>query len=363
MVEEKSKVLIAANGSDTPALEASLSSLGIQFSYCEGGSLADKVRQFAPVAIIIDSSLPLDTLAVISSLKTAPATESFPIIFISRPDDAEVRLRALEAGADELLTLPLDKAELKARIKSVIKIKAYNEHLKLYSRNIETEVNKRTESLKQAFEKIRVASLDTVFRLSRAAEYKDTDTGAHIERMSHYSTAIARQMKLKEEFIENILYAAPMHDIGKIGIPDRVLQKPGKLDDAEWEIMRKHTTIGAEILKDSKVDFMKLAEQIAIAHHEKWDGTGYPNKIKGVDIPLAARIVALADVFDALTSERPYKKPMELEKSCSIIVEGRGTHFDPDVVEAFLAIKEEIAASLSWWKFMGDGEEAGDLFS
>jgi putative two-component system response regulator len=241
-----------------------------------------------------------------------------------------------------------------------IKIKAYNDQQRRYQKDIENEVNRRTENFKQAFEKIKVASLDTIFRLSRAAEYKDTDTGAHIERMSHYSTAIARQMKLDEEIVENMLYASPMHDIGKIGIPDRVLQKPGKLDDAEWEIMRQHTTIGAEILKDSKVEFMRLAEEIALAHHEKWDGSGYPKKIKGTDIPLPARIVAMADVFDALTSERPYKKPMELGKALSIIMEGKGTHFDPDVVDSFIAIKEEITASLGWWKFMGS--EENDLF-
>jgi len=362
MTENKAIILIAAGSSDISDLESILGPLEFTISSCDGNNIIEKAKQVLPRLIILDYAIPgLDSLDIIKTLKNNSSTLSLPIIFITEKAASEIRLKALMAGIDELLTKPIDNVELQIRIKSTLKIRAYNDHLKIYQKNIETEVNKKTESLKQAFEKIRVASLDTVFRLSKAAEYKDTDTGAHIERMSHYSTAIARQMNLKEDFIENILYAAPMHDIGKIGIPDRVLQKPGKLDDAEWEIMRTHTVIGAQILKDSKIDFMKLAEEIAIGHHEKWDGTGYPNKIKGTAISVAARIVSVADVFDALTSERPYKKPMELEKSCSLIIEGKGTQFDPDVVDAFLAIKEEIAASLNWWKFMGGGEE-GDLF-
>ncbi len=217
---------------------------------------------------------------------------------------------------------------------------------------MEAEVVKRTEALKQSLEKMKAASLDTIFRLARAAEYKDEDTGEHIQRMSHYSTAIARKMGLSEEFLEHILFAAPMHDVGKIGIPDAVLKKPGKLDAAEWEIMRQHTVMGARILSGSSAEFMKLAEVIALAHHEKWDGKGYPQGIKGADIPLGGRIVALADVFDALTSKRPYKEPMPLEKAFAIITEGRGSHFDPEAVDAFFAIKDEIAASLNWWKFL-----------
>jgi len=276
---------------------------------------------------------------------------------MTSPEEMELRLEALENGANEFLSKPIDRAELQVRLKSVLKALAYDSRDADYQRELETEVNRRIEEFKQTAERVKIASLDTVFRLSRAAEFKDTDTGAHIERMSHYSTAIARQLKLEEDIIENILYAAPMHDVGKIGIPDRVLQKPGKLDDAEWEIMRTHTTIGAEILKDSKADFMKLAEVIALGHHEKWDGTGYPHHVKGAEIPEVARIVAMADVFDALTSERPYKQPMEPEKAFSIILEGKGTHFDPDVVDAFFEIQEEITASLGWWKFMSSDDD------
>ena len=341
--------------------ETQLISLGFSVNKAHSSKETDeKIGQVSPGLFFIGREAQgFDPFEVIKHLKDSKKTAVIPIIFVLTGDE-NMGLKAIEAGADELIIENCGNAELLLRIKNTLRAKAFTEAREVEELAIQKEVGKRTESFKQAFEKIKTASLDTIFRLSTAAEYKDTDTGEHIERMSHYSTAIARQLKLKEEEIENILYAAPMHDIGKIGIPDRVLQKPGKLDDSEWEIMRTHTVIGAEILKGSKIEFMQVAEEIALAHHEKWDGTGYPNKKKGTEISLGARIVALADVFDALTSERPYKKPMEMEKSCSIILEGRGTHFDPDVVDAFQAIKDEIAASLGWWKFMGSDDE--DLF-
>ncbi len=359
MAEEKSRILIAINGSQSLSLESILTSMGYQLFISHNPAETLEKARLKPGIIILSTGSPeLDVIGILGQLKQSEMTRNIPVIVMTAAEEAETRLKALEKGADEFLTGAIDKTELQVRLTSVGNMRVYREQQLHFQKNFDDEVNRRTDTFKQAFEKIKVASLDTIFRLSRAAEYKDTDTGAHIERMSHYSTAIARQMKLDESFIEHMLYASPMHDIGKIGIPDAVLQKPGKLDDAEWEIMRRHTTIGAEILKDSKVEFMQLAEEIAIAHHEKWDGTGYPNKVKGTDIPLSARIVAMADVFDALTSERPYKKPMELEKALSIITEGKGTHFDPDVVDSFLAIKDEIAASLGWWKFMDSDEDS-----
>jgi putative two-component system response regulator len=177
-----------------------------------------------------------------------------------------------------------------------------------------------------------------------ASEYKDENTGAHIKRMSRYSAAVARRMGLDENTIETILYAAPMHDLGKIGIPDVILLKPAKLEPVEWEIMKLHTVIGSRILQGSDAEFIRLGETIAQSHHEKWDGSGYPVGLKGTEIPIAGRIVAIADVFDALTSKRPYKEPFSVEESLAIIREGRGTHFDPDVVDAFFAIQDEILA-------------------
>ncbi len=359
---KKAKILIVDGDSQNlQLLQDALLSFGYQVFLAreEAEALAVAV-QSCPDVILIDVLISkVNAFHVIKQLKANDATKILPVTLMSTASQIEDRLAALEAGVDDLLTKPPDKMELRARVSSLLKIKAYNEHMRNYKKEME-ELNKRTEFLKQAFEKIKSASLDTIFRLSRAAEYKDEDTGEHIQRMSHYSTAIARKMGLSEEFLENILFAAPMHDIGKIGIPDAILRKPGKLDEADWQVMRTHTTMGASILSGSSAEFMKLAETIAISHHEKWDGKGYPQGIKGTDIPQGGRIVALADVFDALTSERPYKKPMPIEKAFSIIVEGRGTHFDPDMVDAFFAIKDEIEASLNWWKFLASDATSSD---
>ncbi len=207
---------------------------------------------------------------------------------------------------------------------------------------------------KQAEEKVKTASLDTIYRLSRAAEYKDEETGAHIQRMSRYSAAAARQMGLDDHMVEDILYAAPMHDIGKIGIPDRILLKPGKLDPDEWDIMKQHTTIGAEILASSDAEFIKLGEVIALTHHERWDGKGYPKGLKGSEIPLVGRITAIADVFDALISKRPYKEAFPVEKSLAIVRENRGSHFDPEVADAFFAITDKILAIKEKYPSLGE---------
>ena len=215
------------------------------------------------------------------------------------------------------------------------------------------EIQAKTKELKGAMERIKHASLETIYRLSLAAEYRDWDTGHHLLRMSHYSKAIARHMKLDGKYTEAILYAALMHDVGKIGIPDHILQKPGRLSPEEWEVMKRHTVIGAQILEKSQAEFMKLAENIALTHHEKWDGSGYPNGLKGEEISLAGRIVAVADVFEAVTSKRPYKEPFPLEVAFKIIKEGTGTHFDPTVVDAFFSIKDEILL-IKTMKFSAD---------
>ncbi|MBF0204217.1 MAG: response regulator [Desulfamplus sp.] len=202
-----------------------------------------------------------------------------------------------------------------------------------------TERVKQEEVIAQNKKKL---AIDTIHRLTWASEYKDKDTGIHIQRISNYSTAIARKLGINKNSVESLSYAAPMHDIGKIGIPDHILLKQGKLDAEEWEIMRSHTEIGAKILKGSKSGFIRLGELIALTHHEKWDGSGYPMGLKGKQIPLLSRIVAVADVFDSLTTKRPYKEAFSLEKAYQIIKEGRGTHFDPDVVDAFFEISDEI---------------------
>ena len=343
MSEDKTSILIVAgDNGNLHEIETILRSLGHQVVLAHDGEEALKrVGESSPGVILYDNPLTkIDGFEIVRKLKEDKATRIIPIVMMTALTEVEDRLKALEAGADDFLTKPVEKTELQARVNSLLKVRAYNEHLG-YEEDIETEVTKRTEAIKKSFERIKVASLDTVYRLSRAAEYKDEDT---------------RKMGCDEEFLENMLFAAPMHDIGKIGIPDRVLQKPAKLDPDEWEIMRTHTTIGADILKDADADFIKMGEQIALSHHEKWDGGGYPQGLSSEETPLAARIVAMADVFDALTSERPYKQPFPLEKVFAIIREGRQTHFDPDVVDAFFAIEDEVVAELNWWKFLQSDE-------
>jgi putative two-component system response regulator len=258
--------------------------------------------------------------------------------------ETEDRVKGIEAGCDDFVSKPVDKIELLARVRSLLKVKAYNDLMSNYREELEAEVASRTTELKHALDMIKTASLETIYRLSIASESRDKETGLHIKRMSLYSAAIARSMGLDEGAVETILYAAPMHDVGKIGIPDLILLKPGKLDLSEWEIMKQHTVIGAKILKGSDAEFISLGETIAQQHHEKWDGSGYPNGLKGIEISIAGRITAIADVFDALTAKRPYKESFSIEKSLAIIREGRGSHFDPDVVDAFFAIKDEILA-------------------
>ena len=293
--------------------------------------------------ILLDVMMPgMDGFEVTRRIRQDDQHRLLPIILVTALRETEDRVKGIEAGCDDFISKPFDKMELLARVRSLLKVKAYNDLMQNYRKELEVEVTLRTEELKQAFEKIKAASLDTIYRLSMAAEFRDDDTGAHIKRMSLYTAAIARSMGLTEHAIENILYAAPMHDLGKIGIADLILLKPAGLTPAEWEIMKQHTLIGAKILKGSDAEFIRLGEVIALSHHEKWDGSGYPTGLKGIEIPIACRITAIADVFDALTTKRPYKEAFSVEKSLAIIREGRGNHFDPDVVDAFLAIQDEI---------------------
>jgi putative two-component system response regulator len=341
----KSKILIVDdNERNLRLIEAMLFPLGYEVILAQDGEEAlEKVKEVSPDVILLDIMMPkMDGFEVARQLKEKEDTSIIPIVMVTALREVEDRVKALEAGADDFLTKPIEKTELRARVSSLLKVKAYNDHMRNYQKELEAEVTRRTEQLRQAFEKIKEASLDTIYRLSRAAEYKDEDTGAHIQRMSHYAAAVAGKMGLNRETVETILYAAPMHDVGKIGIPDYILLKPGKLDTNEWVIMKQHTVIGAKILEGSEAQFIELAKVIALSHHEKWDGSGYPKGLKGSKIPLAGRITAIADVFDALTSKRPYKEPFSLERSFNIIKESRGSQFDPEVVDAFFAVEDEI---------------------
>lgn len=345
---KKAKILVVDDEDrNLRLMEAMLIPLGYEVVLAHDGEEAlQKVKEIPPDVILLDVMMPkMDGFEVARRLKEEEETQIIPIVMVTALREVADRVKALEVGADDFLSKPVERTELRARVQSLVKVKAYNDHMRDYQKELEAEVARRTEQLRQAFEKIKAASLDTIYRLSRAAEYRDEDTGAHIQRMSHYAAAVARKLGLDENTAETILYAAPMHDVGKIGIPDHILLKPGKLDPDEWEIMKQHAIIGGKILEGSDAEFIQLAEVIALTHHEKWDGSGYPRGLKGTEIPLAGRITAIADVFDALTSKRPYRRePFSLEKTFAFIEEGQGSHFDPEVVEAFFAIKDEILA-------------------
>jgi len=344
-MEKKAKILVADDEVRSLRLmEALLLPLGYEVILARDGEEAlRKVQESLPDVILLDIMMPgLNGFEVSRRIKNNEETKVIPIVMATVLGEVEDRVKALEAGADDFLSKPVDKTELRARVQSLLKVKAYNDHMRNYHKELEAEVAKRTGQLRRAFEKIKAASLDSIYRLSQAAEYKDEETGAHIQRVSYYSAAVARKMGLNERTVEAIVYASPMHDVGKIGIPNHILLKPGKLDPDEWETMKQHTTIGGRILEGSDTGFLKLAEVIALTHHEKWDGSGYPKGLKGSEIPLAGRITAIADVFDALTSKRPYKEPFELDKAYDIIKESRGSHFNSEVVDAFFAAEDEI---------------------
>jgi putative two-component system response regulator len=345
-IKEKTPVILVVDDEDMNLrlLEALLRPQGYQVVLARDGQEAlAQVAATPPDLILLDIMMPrMNGFEVAQRLKSQPDTMLIPIVVVTALQDVEDRVRAIETGADDFLTKPVDRLELRARVSSLLKVKAYNDHMRDYRAHLEAEVALRTEELKTAYEKITRASLETIHRLSRAAEYKDEDTGSHILRMSNMAAVVARRLELGETTVQRILYASPMHDIGKIGIPDHILLKPGRLTPQEWEIMRRHTTIGGRILEGSTEGFIKLAEVIALTHHEKWDGSGYPRGLKGNRIPLVGRIVAISDVFDALLSRRPYKEPFSLEKSLEIIREGRDSHFDPQVVDVFMEALDEI---------------------
>lgn len=283
-----------------------------------------------PDLVIVDYMMPeLDGIEFVRRFRACPGREDIPVLMVTANDQIEVRHQALEAGANDFLTKPIDKAEFMARTRNMLS-------LRRSQRKLEDRAAWLAEEVKKATAEILARERETIVRLSKAADSRDPETGAHILRMSHFARLIAAQMGLSEADQDMLLEAAPMHDIGKVGIPDNILLKPGRLDVAEFEIMKRHSILGHEILNGSQSVMLQAAAQIALAHHEKYDGTGYPNGLAGEAIPLFARICAVGDVFDALTSERPYKKAWEDERAIALLREGAGSHFDPACVDAFL---------------------------
>jgi response regulator RpfG family c-di-GMP phosphodiesterase len=291
-----------------------------------------------PDLVIVDYMMPApDGIEFIQRFRAEPSKADVPMLMVTADHEKEVRYRALETGANDFLTKPIDRVEFTSRVKNMLAIR--KSYLALADRAAWL-----AEEVSQATAEIREREREAVFRLARAAEFRDPETGAHIQRMAHYSRLIAAGLGLDTAQQDLILEAAPMHDVGKLGTPDMILLKPGKLTPEEFAVMKQHASIGWEILRDSAAPTLKVAAEIAHTHHEKYDGSGYPRGLAGEDIPLFGRIVAVADVFDALTSARPYKSAWEFDKAWDFIRENRSSHFDPRCVDVFLAQREAVLA-------------------
>ena len=303
--------------------------------------------------VLLDVVMPgMDGFEVARRIRSTSQTWDVPIIMVTARSGKEDRLQAVEAGANDFIAKPFDMTELKVRTASLLKMKEHQDAIKRHQVELEDTVQRRTADLRRALEEMSAAQkrtheayLDTIYRLALVAEYKDQYTGCHIARMSRICAILAGGLKLPPEEVEIIRAASPMHDVGKIGIPDAILLKPGRLTPEEWEVMKQHTSIGARILSGSNSEVMRAGEIIALSHHEKWDGSGYPHGWVGEEIPLWGRICAVADAYDAITSERPYKKALSHERALQIMVEVRGSHFDPKLLDLFMDNLEEILRS------------------
>ena len=289
-----------------------------------------------PDLVIVDYIMPeIDGIEFARRFRAMADKGDTPLLMVTAEGDREIRHRALSTGINDFLTKPFDQLELQARARNMLAWRQSQKKLASRALLLSDEVAKATVE-------IAAREHETLLCLGRAAEHRDPETHEHIMRMSNYSRLIAQRLGLTHDECELLLRAAPLHDIGKIGTPDHILLKPGKLTAEEFEIMKQHTVIGQRILATSSSPILRAGADIAIAHHEKWDGSGYPGGLKGEAIPLFGRIVAVADVFDALTSARPYKEAWELERAYKLIRESSGGHFDPVCVEAFFAILDEV---------------------
>lgn len=297
--------------------------------------VVDLYQQFQCDLVLLDIRMPhMSGFQVLEELKVV-ASEPPLVVMLTAQSSHENRVRALTEGARDFIGKPFDRAELLARVANMLEMQLLQKQVREHNQILEQKVRERTTELYET-------RLEIVRRLGRAAEYRDNETGMHIIRMSKISALIGEGYGLESEQCEFLLNASPMHDIGKIGIPDHILLKPGKLTPSEWDVMKTHASIGAEILDGHDSELLEMARIIALTHHEKWDGSGYPQGLAGDDIPLPGRIVALADVFDALTSVRPYKKAWTTEEAVAFIQDNSGRHFDPSLVEIFLQQLDEI---------------------
>lgn len=314
-----------------------------------------KTRQSCPDLILLDLLMPeMDGFETLKRLREDPRSQHVPIVIVTGLIDMESKVRGLAAGANDFLTKPFDAAELMVRTENLLRIKEFEDFLQEYNVLLETEIETRTAQLKGALWELRISRdtlrhsyLDTIARLTTVSECMDESTAFHVKRIGHYCQLMARTLGWSEKDAELIFYASPMHDIGKVGIPTRILLKPGRLTAGEFEIMSTHTTIGAKIMQGSTSAYLQLAEQIALTHHEKWDGSGYPSHLREDDIPIEGSLMSIADVYDALRSARPYKPPFDHDTAFRIITEGDGrtlpSHFAPEVLQVFMDTHHQLS--------------------
>ena len=313
-----------------------------------------------PDLVLLDIVMPkFSGLDILSAIRADEHVAHIPVVMLTALEDHETKYQALGLGATDFLAKPVDPSELVSRVRNVLVVKAHHDHLRHHAAELERMVKERTAQLEASHQNV-------IHCLARAAEFRDDDTGRHVLRVGCYAAIIARQLGWDEGKVQMLQQAAQLHDVGKIGIPDSILTKPGKLTteefetiqkhcgfgkrifesltESEWSQWRTHAELGQKILGDCTSPVLEMAAQIALTHHERWDGTGYPIGLAGEDIPLVGRITAVADVFDALSTKRSYKPAFPLEKCFSILTEGRGGHFDPQVLDAFFAARERIVA-------------------
>jgi putative two-component system response regulator len=351
---EYQTVLVCDDAADSVGLISGLLADRYQVKVATSGEdcLQTARKSPAPDLILLDILLPgIDGIDVCRQLKSDAATAHIPVIFLTgKSEDADEAL-GLQVGGADYITKPVNAAILMARVASQLQLKASRDFLRSKADFLETEVARRTAEMEAAQDA-------AILALSMLAETRDADTGNHIRRTQHYVKALALHLREHPKFtgqfddrtVAMLFKSAPLHDIGKVGIPDRILLKPGRLDAEEFSIMKTHTTIGYEALAQAErvlgvpLEHLRFAKEIAHSHQEKWDGSGYPQGLKGDDIPVSARLMALADVYDALISTRVYKTGVSHTQAVQMIFQGRGQHFDPDMVDAFIEIQDEFAA-------------------
>ena len=362
---QKSRILIADDiEANRHILTQFLEDMGYSVIQSQDGREAlNLVMQERPDIVILDIAMPeMDGIEVCRVIKSNPLTKIIPVVIITALGDDEHHLKALDAGADDFLTKPYKIHFLKARLKSLLALKLMNDATLGYQ-----------ESLKrmnvELMEKLISTQDITIVALAKLAEFRDPDTGEHLERMREYTRLLAQRLRelpkykyyISDRYIENLYKSSPLHDIGKVGIRDDVLLKPGRLSEGEFELMKLHTTIGGDALatatRFSGLDrsFLDMGKEIAYSHHEKWNGSGYPKGLKGEQIPLSARILAIADVYDALTSKRVYKEAYPHERARSIIVDECKTYFDPEVLQSFMDLEKQFIDVRNRYQDSNDG--------